>query len=465
MRGSCSRLRRTAVLLLLALRAHERTVGEEGGLHRSRGLGVRPVRSPAPNGGLPPEGGAGIRAAAGPDRGPHRGGSYLHLEVRFPLGVPGLLPLSFVVGNVYPPSSVRRRVRLEERPFGGFARGRLSVGCRQCTDGSKMVLFVTGICSFHCFYCPVSDEKMYKDVVFADEKRVLRDEDVLEAVRAIRAAGAWITGGDALDAVERTCRYIRLLKGEFGPGFHTHLYTMSTDPDKIRALADAGLDEIRFHVPPGLWSRAAASAFVPASRLARSLGLTVGIEVPLIPEREEDLVRLIEWAGAEGLAFVNLNEMEFSEANFPRMKVHGYEMKHELSYGVKGADPVALRILERRWKTTVHYCTSGSKDGWTPRSRFKARAEELARPWDVVKADGTILKGIFEGSNLESLMDDLERTYRVPRDLMGLDPRRKRLEIAPWILEGIAPQIDRPSFLVEEYPTADGLEVERTPLG
>ena len=36
-------------------------------------------------------------------------------------------------------------MRLEERPFGGFARGSLPVGCRQCTDGSKMVLFVTGI--------------------------------------------------------------------------------------------------------------------------------------------------------------------------------------------------------------------------------------------------------------------------------------------------------------------------------
>ena len=367
-------------------------------------------------------------------------------------------------GNLYPLPALRRRVRLEERPFGGFARGRLSVGCRQCTDGSKMVLFVTGICSFHCFYCPVSDEKMYKDVVFADEKRVLRDEDVLEEARAIRATGAGITGGDPLDAVERTCRYIRLLKGEFGPGFHTHLYTMSTDPDKIRALADAGLDEIRFHVPPGLWSRAAASAFVPASRLARSLGLTVGIEVPLIPEREEDLVRLIEWAGAEGLAFVNLNEMEFSEANFPRMKVHGYEMKHELSYGVKGADPVALRILERRWKTTVHYCTSGYKDGWQLRSRIKRRAENVARPWDVVTEDGTLVKGILEGSDLERLMRDLEVRHWVPKDLMGLDDARNRLEVAPWILQEIAPILGRPAFLVEEYPTADGLEVERTRL-
>src|SRR5437867_8850094 len=200
------------------------------------------------------------------------------------------------VGNLYPASSLRRRVRLEERPFGGFARGALPVGCRQCTDGSKMVLFVTGICSFHCFYCPVSDEKMYKDVVFADEKRVTRDEDVLEEARAIRATGAGITGGDPLDAVERTCRYIRLLKAEFGPTFHTHLYTMSTDADKIRALAGAGLDEIRFHVAPGLGCRAADSAFVDASRLGQSLGLMAMIGVTLIPERYADYVRVFERA-------------------------------------------------------------------------------------------------------------------------------------------------------------------------
>src|SRR5439155_19615324 len=113
-------------------------------------------------------------------------------------------------------------------PFGGFAGGGLAVGCRQCTGASKMVLFVSGVCSFQCFYCPVSDEKMYKAVVFADEKRVTPDEDVLEKARAIRATGAGITGGDPLDAVERTCRYIRLLKADVGPTFHTQLYPMST---------------------------------------------------------------------------------------------------------------------------------------------------------------------------------------------------------------------------------------------
>lgn len=327
-----------------------------------------------------------------------------------------------------------------------------------------MVLFVTGLCSFHCFYCPVSDEKMYRDVVYADEKRVERDEDVLEEARAIRAKGAGITGGDPLEALDRTCHYIRLLKAEFGPSFHTHLYTMTTDPAKIEALADAGLDELRLHVPSGLWTRVGPSGFMAAARLAKARGMTVGLEVPLIPEHEADLVRLLEWAEAEGLAFVNLNEMEFSDANYGRMKVHAYVSKHDLSYGVKGADDAARRIVGGAWKVTVHYCTSGYKDAWQLRSRIKRRAETVRRPWDLVTEDGTLVKGIIEGDGLDGVLSALRRTHKVPEDLMAYDAARGRIEIAPWILEEIAPRLGRPSFVVEEYPTADPLEVERTRL-
>ncbi len=353
---------------------------------------------------------------------------------------------------------------LAERPCGSLIQGQLPMGCVQCTEGAKMVLFVTGLCSFHCFYCPVSDEKMYRDVIYADEKRVETDEDVLEEARAIRAKGAGITGGDPLEAVDRTCHYIRLLKAEFGPGFHTHLYTMSTDPGKIRRLAEAGLDEIRFHVPPGLWSHPQTMGFPAAVRLSKELGMTVGLEVPLIPEREEDLVTLVEWAESEGLSFVNLDEMEYSDANFARMKVRGYKTKHELSYGVKGADQVAVRLLARAWRITVHYCTSGYKDAWQLRTRIKRRAENIARPWDVVTEDGTLVKGIIEGDGLDDLMREITRKYRVPPEFMGLDASRKRIEIAPWILEEIAPRLKRPSYVIEEYPTADALEVERMRL-
>lgn len=327
-----------------------------------------------------------------------------------------------------------------------------------------MVLFVTGLCSYHCFYCPVSDEKMYKDVVFADEMRVRSDADVLAEARAIRAKGAGITGGDPMEAMDRLCHYLRLLKAEFGPSFHTHLYTMTTDADKIRRAADAGLDEIRFHVPPGLWRFAAKSGFVPAVRLARELGMAVGLEVPLVPDRKGDLVELIRWAESERLDFVNLDELEFSEANWGRMHRQKYEMKDELAYGVKGADEVASQVLGMPWKITVHYCSSGYKDGWQLRTRIKRRAETIAKAYDEVTEDGTLVKGVIEADDLAAVERELRERFEVPSELLAVVPERRRVEVAPWVLEEIAPDLPWSSFVVEEYPTADALEVERQRL-
>jgi pyruvate formate-lyase activating enzyme-like uncharacterized protein len=48
-----------------------------------------------------------------------------------------------------------------------------------------------------------------------------------------------------------------------------------------------------------------------------------------------------------------------------------------------------------------------------------------------------------------------------------LNKEKKRIEVGLWILEKIAPTLKKRGlqcFMIEEYPTADGLEVERTPL-
>src|SRR5205807_8000308 len=169
MRGAGSRLRATEVLLLLALRTGRRSVEEEGRLCRPRRFGPGPIGTAAADGGLPPEGGAGVRPTPGEDRGPDRG-AYLHLEVR---SIAGMVPIRAPLGpgNLYPLPALRRRVRLDELPFGGFARGRLPAGCRHCTAASKMVLFVPGISSFHCFCLPFSHGLAYKDSLCARHKR------------------------------------------------------------------------------------------------------------------------------------------------------------------------------------------------------------------------------------------------------------------------------------------------------
>src|SRR5437660_5373251 len=80
MRRSDPRVRRTSVLLLLALRTGQWTIGSEGGLCRPCGFGKGTVGSPPSDGRLPPEVRTGIRPAAGADRGLRRS-AYLYLEV------------------------------------------------------------------------------------------------------------------------------------------------------------------------------------------------------------------------------------------------------------------------------------------------------------------------------------------------------------------------------------------------
>ena len=59
----------------------------------------------------------------------------------------------------------------------------------------------------------------------------------------------------------------------------------------------------------------------------------------------------------------------------------------------------------------------------------------------------------------------MAETYNVPDELMFIDGDRNRLEIAPWILEEIGAELPYRCYIVEEYPTEDRMEVERTPIG
>jgi pyruvate formate-lyase activating enzyme-like uncharacterized protein len=70
-------------------------------------------------------------------------------------------------------------------------------------------------------------------------------------------------------------------------------------------------------------------------------------------------------------------------------------------------------------------------------------------------------------TSVRSLYSLLQKTYSIPSHLLYLDVDKKRVEIAVWLLEKVAQQLANEGYrcyIVEEYPTADRLEVERHPL-
>ncbi len=352
---------------------------------------------------------------------------------------------------------------------GSCVFGELPDGCKMCGPGRKMVLFVTGLCDADCFYCPLSEHKKNMDVVYADEMPVRSDEDVIEEALSIGATGTGITGGDPLKAVERTVHYIRLLKDRFGKGHHIHLYTATFDPEKARILADAGLDEMRFHPPPETWGIFERTPLYEKLKEISALPMHVGLEIPALPDMKEDILHLIEVCNSMGIGFINLNELEFSDTNYQAMLGKGYGVKSDIASAVEGSEEMARAIVlesrARGYSMTVHYCSASFKDGVQLRNRLKNRAENTAKEYELPTEDGTILKGLIYCDDLEGLMERLKTDFEVPEELMHTEPERNRIEIAPWVIEEIYSELKGcASYMVEEYPTWDRLEVERTPL-
>jgi len=319
-----------------------------------------------------------------------------------------------------------------------------------------MVLFITGKCETGCFYCPVSDSKMGSDSIFANELAVASLEEIIEEAKSMDALGTGITGGDPLMEMDRTLKAIKILKEQLGKEHHIHLYTSTIDLKKVKELASAGLDEIRFHPSADIWESVKGTELGDIVKL----GLDVGIEVPALPGRMDSLKALVKDASELGVKFINLNELEFSETNWDMMDSMGYDLKDDSS-AVAGSEEVALEVIKHSGMS-VHFCSSSFKDSVQLRRRLIRRAENTAREMDVITEDGTILKGLLYADDIKEAIAAL-KDYDVPDELFS-DRGNGKLEVAPWVLEELADELPYKCYIIEEYPTADRLEVERTPL-
>jgi len=353
----------------------------------------------------------------------------------------------------------------------------LSPACRMCAQGSKMVVLVTGLCSAKCFYCPLSTKKKQKDRIFANEWELIDEKDIkklIQEAKYIEAKGAGITGGDPLAVWKRTKNYISILKDNFGSDFHIHLYTCGTiNGDKVDELVLAGLDEIRYHPEPMYWSNMNKSPMISSIKKAQKTKVDVALEIPAIPDNEKEMFSLINWADSIGIKWVNLNELEFSETNAKELIKKNYTVKDDISAAVKGSQGSAKNIIDivskKDFKVGVHYCSSSFKDGIQLRNRIKRRAKNVAKKYEIITKDGTLLKGIILSKNvsLNKIYSLLIKHFNIKHSDISKNNEKNLIEIAPWILEKISSKLKKQGFecyIIEQYPTADALEVERTPL-
>lgn len=318
----------------------------------------------------------------------------------------------------------------------GLYNSYLPKGCELCRLGGKLVVYITGECGDSCYYCPVSNERFGKDIMFANEEKVSDLFDFVYEAYRMNALGAGITGGDPIIALDKVTRLIRILKDEFGEQFHIHLYTSGryVTSGVLEELEKAGLDEIRFHP--------VKEDYLKAIEKALSYNFDVGIEIPAIPGNEEYIEKIVKWSIEKGVKFVNMNELELTERNFQQLNAKGFKITHGIT-GVKGSFDTALRILKKfeNSKIALHYCSSVYKDVVETRTRFLRIIKYSSKPYENYTGEGTIVRAIVK------LNSDLSDYGEKEGEFWSISP--------DFISQISADEI----WLVEEHPDSRRLRV------
>ena len=350
-------------------------------------------------------------------------------------------------------------------------------GCIQCQMGSKLVLFITGHCHWMCDYCPLSENRREIDWMFANERRVdIGDWDaVIEEARAMNATGAGITGGDPVMARERVLEACKILKNEFGNDFHLHMYT--SIPFKVewaQDFAEAGLDEIRFH-----FLNLESEKYTETMAACVESGMLTGVEIPCEPDKENELMQLLETMRDMPVQFLNLNELEITVGNHDNMEVRGFNLSDEITAGAAGSGELATRMRDRVMAASIgaadpedgavrepypyhlKFCTATYKDSGQLRRRFIRRGEHTISPHEILTEDGTLLFGAVDCSqeDSEGWIEEIHTETGLPRRFMLYDSENERIELPLSMAEELVGEIDAPISLVEVHPTHERLEM------
>ncbi len=388
---------------------------------------------------------------------------------------------------------------MEQNQYHSYNLKQLPKGCQYCVRGEKLVLFVTGICPRKCYFCPVSDEKYGKDVIYANERKisVLDQEKALEEVlseaKVMRAKGAGITGGDPLAKLERTCVFIKRLKKEFGKNFHVHLYTSLNlvTVEALKQLHEAGLDEIRFHLDlddEKLWKKLEWAK-------KQDFSWNVGVEVPLVVGKEKKLLKLVDFVHGK-VDFLNLNELERADNKISKLDETGMKTRDKYSYAIQESVELGLKIIEhiqkKGYDLDVHLCTAKLKDAVQLSKRIERESAGVRKKFDLVDEEGMLTRGALyleelrpgfgyrkklnelSEDNKDKIIERLKPFYERIKKKFKLSDEKGSEEIfldqgklrillskrlakkkkAYFLSLGLKPAV------VVEYPTADQLEME-----
>jgi hypothetical protein len=239
-------------------------------------------------------------------------------------------------------------------------------GCKSCLLGTGLnAIRKTNKCNIECKFCynygelnqiPPVGEGMWE---IGGTKFYEKDIDLLLSVYR-KPTGVSYVYLEPFMEIEKYYSIIRRFKEA---KVYQHLYTngLLATEETLKALGEAGLDEIRFN----LGAANCADQVIRNIKIAKKYIRTVGIETPMTPEFFDAFMKKKERILGTGLDFINCAELHLNENNIGNYEGENmYIARHGYISPIWSRE-LTLKFMkmadEEKWDIAVHDCSNQTK--------------------------------------------------------------------------------------------------------
>ena len=255
---------------------------------------------------------------------------------------------------------------LEGRTFFVGDRDRFPKGCRSCLLGTGLsAIRKTNRCNLQCKFCydygemdlqPPIGEGMWE---IGGTKFYEQDIDLLLSIQRKPTGVSYVY----LEPFMEIEKYYGVIRRFRAAGVHQHLYTNGTlaTEQTLRALGEAGLDELRFN----LGASGCADRVIENMAVARKYIPAIGIETPMTPEFFDAFSRKKDAILATGLDFINCAELHLNPNNIDNYYGENLYMCRQGYVSPIWSRELTLQLMRQAdlegWKAAVHDCSNRTK--------------------------------------------------------------------------------------------------------
>ncbi len=263
-------------------------------------------------------------------------------------------------------SEIKSLKTLNNRTYYVGSESKFAKGCRSCLTGTGLsAIRKTNKCNLQCKFCynygeldaiPPVGEGLWE---IGGTKFYEKDIDLLLSIDQKPTGISYVY----LEPFMEIEKYYGIINKFSDAGIHQHLYTNGTlaTEDSLKALAEAGLDELRFNLGATDCSDKVIANIAAAKKLIPS----VGIETPMTPEFYETFFKKREAILSTGLDFINCAELHLNANNIDNYYGENMYISRLGYISPIWSRELTLQLMktasEENWDIAVHDCSNDTK--------------------------------------------------------------------------------------------------------